>query len=93
LKEAGNMPQIKFKIMQHQSFKSADDLIQGIQIILSNYRCSFSEEERVLLNDCINRLEQLKSEPDLKSRMQATVNVVSTVIRIFSIIDHLKDLF
>jgi len=79
--------------MQNNSIKNNDDLIQGIMTILSNYRCSFSEEEQVLLQECINRLEKSKSEPDFQNQVQTTVNVVSTLIRIFSIIDHFKDLF
>ena len=93
MEEAGNMPSIKFKIMQNHSIKNNDDLILGIKTILSNYRCSFSNEEQVLLNDCINKLEESKSQTDLESRMQASVNVLSTLMRIFSLADHLKDLF
>jgi hypothetical protein len=87
------MPSIKFKIMQNQSFKSTDDLILGIKTILSNYRCSFSDEEQVLLNECINKFEESKAEPDLQKRLQASVKAMGTLLRIFTIIDHLKDLF
>lgn len=79
--------------MQTHNLKNNDDLIQGIRIILSNYRCSFSDEEQVLLNDCINALEKSKSETDPVVTFQESVKVVGTIIRVFSIIDHFKDLF
>lgn len=79
--------------MQSHSLKNSEDLILGIKIILSKYRCSFSDEEQVLLNDCINMLEQSKSAPDIESRILTSVKVLGTIARIFSIYDHLKDLF
>ena len=79
--------------MQKHSFKNSEDLILGIQVILSKHRCSFSDEEQVLLNDCINMLEQSRSAPDIQTRMLASVKVLGTIARIFSIYDHLKDLF
>jgi hypothetical protein len=87
------MPAIKFKIMQNHSFKSADELIQGIKLILSKNRCSFSDDERVLLNDCVKVLEQSKTETDEGIRVQKTVKVLSLIIRVFTVLDHLKDLF
>lgn len=79
--------------MQNHSFKNSDDLILGIKVILSKHRCSFSDEEQVLLSDCINMLEQSRSAPDIQSRMLTSVKVLGTIARIFSIYDHLKDLF
>ena len=79
--------------MQKHSFKNSEDLILGIKVILSKHRCSFSDEEQVLLNDCINALEQSRSATDIQSRMLAAVKVLGTIARIFSIYDHLKDLF
>lgn len=79
--------------MQNHSLKNSEDLILGIKVILSKHRCSFSDEEQVLLNDCINMLEQSRSAPDIQSRMATSVKVLETIARIFSIYDHLKDLF
>lgn len=79
--------------MQPHNIKNNDDLIQGIKTILSNYRCSFSDEEQVLLNDCINALEKSKSETNPFVTFQESVKVVGMIIRVFSIIDHFKDLF
>jgi hypothetical protein len=93
LGEAGNDASIKSNVMQKQSFKSNDDLIQGIEIILSNYRCSFSDEEQVLLKDCVNRLQDSNLKPDLQGRVTESVKVVEILIRIFSIYEHIKDLF
>lgn len=92
MEEAGNMPQLNSNIMQNSSFKSYDDLILGIKTILSNYRCSFSDEEQVLLNDCINKFEESKIEPDLQKRAQSFIKDLGTLLRIFTIIDHFKDL-
>lgn len=79
--------------MQNNSIKNNDDLINGIRIILSKDRYSFSDEEQVLLNDCINKLEKSKAEPDLENQAQIFVKVLETILRVFSFIDHFKDLF
>jgi hypothetical protein len=79
--------------MEIQSFKSDDDLIRGIKTILSNYRCSFSDEEQVLLRQCINKLEKSRADPDSKDRYQASVEVLGMLLRIFILINHIKDLF
>ncbi len=79
--------------MQNHSFKNSEDLIIGIKVILSKHRCSFSDEEQVLLNNCINMLEQSRSATDIQSRVLASVKVLGTIARIFSIYDHLKALF
>lgn len=88
------MPLIKFlKIMQNHSLKNIDNLILGIGKILSKHRCSFSDEEQALLGDCINVLEQSKSEPDQMKWLSTSVKVMETLARIFSFCDHFKDLF
>ena len=79
--------------MQTNSTKNIDDLIQGIRSILSNDRCSFSEEEQVLLHNCIEKLEKHKSSQDVQIRSDIVINIVGTLIRIFTLADHLKDLF
>lgn len=79
--------------MQNHSLKNNDELIQGIKAILSNDRCSFSDEEQVLLNDCINRLEESKTEPDPLIQKLKFVKVLEILLRVFTFIDHLKDLF
>ena len=42
------------------SFEYVDGLIQGIRSILSGNRCSFSEEEKLLLSNAIRYLENSK---------------------------------
>ncbi|WP_344848156.1 hypothetical protein [Pedobacter jeongneungensis] len=79
--------------MENNSLKNIDNLILGIGEILSKHRCSFSDEEQVLLRDCINMLEQSKSEPDQLKWLSTSVKVMGTLARIFSIYNHLKDLF
>ncbi|MES2458056.1 MAG: hypothetical protein V4594_21035 [Bacteroidota bacterium] len=79
--------------MQKANIKNNDDLVLGIQTILSKYRCSFSDEEKVLLNDCIIELEKSNAESSQTEKALTALKVVSTVMRVFSIYDHLKDLF
>lgn len=79
--------------MHKTNIKNSDELILGIKSILSKYRCSFSDEEKVLLNDCINMLEKSSATSDPTDMALTAVKVISTVLRVFSIYDHLKDLF
>jgi len=79
--------------MQTNSTKNIDDLIQGIRSILSNDRCSFSEDERVLLHDCIEKMEKLGSSHDFQTRSDLFIKVVGILFRVFTLADHLNDLF
>ncbi len=74
--------------------KSLDDLVQGIKQLLSENRCSFSDEEKVLLNDCILKFQQSKEEtmqigkPDYGSIAQA----LEILIKLMIVSEHLKNL-
>lgn len=80
--------------MKHKAIKSADDLILGIRGILSNDRCSFSVEDKVLLEDCITRLEETKtkslSDPLIK---EENLKVIIILMRVFMTTKYLFDLF
>ncbi|TQM49629.1 hypothetical protein BDE36_1351 [Arcticibacter tournemirensis] len=79
--------------MQKNSFKSPDELILGIKLILSKNRCSFSVDEHNLLKDCIKALEQSKSEMDEVIRFHKIVRVLNLILRVFTIFDHFNDVF
>lgn len=86
------MMPIKFFSMQQTAFKNNDDLILGIRIILSKYRCSFSEEDEILLNECITKLEKQESEPDLLEKAKMAADVLELIMRIFVICHQFTDL-
>lgn len=88
------LPYLNSKIMRKKSFKSTDDLVQGIRTILSKNRCSFSVEEQVLLEDCITRLEETKDKPssDPQDKLES-LKVLITLMRVFAAAKHLIDFF
>lgn len=75
--------------------KSLDALETGIKQLLLESRCSFSEEEKVLLNDCILVLQESKKAvqksgyPDLGLIAKA----VELLTKLFIAGEHLKDIF
>lgn len=81
--------------MKKLNTESLDDLERGIKQLLLEDRCSFSEDEIKLLNDCIIVLQTFKgvNEKTGKPDLAVIAKVVETLFRIFSISDHLKDLF
>lgn len=80
--------------MQNNSIKNNDDLILGIKTILSEKnRCSFTDEEQVLLRDCIKQLEASKAEPDVLAQAKTFISVLEVILKVFTFIDHVKDLF
>jgi hypothetical protein len=79
--------------MQNHSIENTDDLIQGIRSILSNYCCSFSEDEQVLLNDCIKKLEEMGTAHELHTKTDLCFKVVGILMKVFTVADHFKNLF
>lgn len=75
--------------------KSLDDLIKGIKYLLLENRCSFSEKEKVLLNDCIFRLQKFKEENSIKSisNFDLIVKVIEVLSKLIVSSEHLKNLF
>ncbi len=80
--------------MKQKAIKSTDDLILGIRSILSNDRCSFSVEDKVLLEDCISRLEETKSKPPSDPLIrEEKLKVIIILMRVFMTAKHLIDIF
>lgn len=52
--------------MKRNVYKNVDGLIQGIETILSENRCSFSDEERLLLTETLSFLKKSKKIGDEK---------------------------
>ena len=72
-----------------RNVKSLDDLEKGIKQLLLESRCSFSDEEKVLLNDCVIALQQTKKS----SNLDLIVKVFEILSKVFIASDHLKDIF
>jgi hypothetical protein len=79
--------------MQNHGIKNNDALIQGIRSILSIYCCSFSEDQQVLLKDCITKLEEMGEAQDAYANADLCIKVVGIVIKVFTVAEHLKNLF
>jgi hypothetical protein len=69
--------------------KSLDDLETGVKLLLLENRCSFSDEDKVLLNDCILTIQQAKKSADVS----VIVNILEILLKLFVTADHLKDVF
>jgi hypothetical protein len=72
-----------------RNVKSLDDLEKGIKQLLLESRCSFSDEEKVLLNDCVVALQQTKKS----SNLDLIVRVFEILTKLFIASEHLKDIF
>jgi hypothetical protein len=69
---------IKFSIMaRFKQNQNIDDLIQGIEVIAEN-QCSLSEQDRIILNEALSRLQFLKRKKG-KTNEQVLNEVVKVV--------------
>jgi hypothetical protein len=73
--------------------KSFIEFANGLQTMVSKYRCSFTEDERVLVQACIIKLEGAEAEQSERKRQKTFSEVLIVLARIFTFIDHLKDWF
>ena len=74
--------------------QNADRLIQGIDTIISKNRCSFSDEELQLLQECkIALLKFKKVEKGIKPDPNILVRVISVLSRIFFTLSHFDEIF
>jgi hypothetical protein len=64
-----------------QSDFSPDDLIQGLQAIISKNRSSFSDDEISLLQGCIESLNDYKAMKDKKNLVEVVTKVLSIVAK------------
>lgn len=78
-----------------KNVKRLDDLLGGVKKLLLENRCSFSDEEKVLLQECLGYLEQAKiisvqtDYPDIGLITRA----IEILLQLFLIAEHFKDLF
>mgnify|MGYP001612126794 CR=1 FL=1 len=74
--------------------KSLDDLLRGVKHLLLENRCSFSDEEKVLLNDCLGYLQQAKkiSEQTGYPDIGLITRAIEILLKLFLVAEHLKDL-
>jgi hypothetical protein len=73
----------------NKKVNSLDDLETGIKHLLLENRCSFSDEEIVLLNECLVVIQKAKS----KQNVGLVVKVFEILSRLFIASDHFKDIF
>ena len=75
--------------------KNLDDLERGVKSVLTQDRCSFSDEEIVLLQECLSYLQQAKKisrqtgYPDIGLITRA----VEILLQLFLVAEHFKELF
>lgn len=75
--------------MMNKKVKSLGDLKTGIKHLLLENRCSFSDEEKVLLNECLMVIQKAKSNQNVG----LVVKVFEILSRLFIASDHFKDIF
>ena len=80
---------IKAVYYMNKKVNSLDDLETGIKHLLLENRCSFSDEEIVLLNECLVVIQKAKS----KQNVGLVVKVFEILSRLFIASDHFKDIF
>lgn len=67
--------------------KDIDSLIQGISSILSKNRCSLTDEDIVLLQECKKQLELQKKQPSINWNI--ILRVIEMLCRFF-IFDNIR---
>jgi hypothetical protein len=75
--------------MKKSKIKSLDDLETGIKHLLLENRCSFSDEERILLNDCLAVIRKARRNQNIGH----VVKIFEILSKLFIASDHLKDIF
>lgn len=75
-------------------YQNAGRLIQGIDTIVSKNRCSFSDEELQILQECKTALLKFKkAEKGVKPDPNVLIRVVSMLSRIFFTLSHFDEIF
>ena len=74
--------------------KNLDDLIKGVKSVLSKDRCSFSDEEVVLLNQCLDYLRAAKRINDQTNpdHIGLVSKAIEIILRLFVVVEKLKEL-
>lgn len=75
--------------MEKQNFKTIDDLVLGIELIVSKNRGSLSNDDVVLLQSCNAKLKEFKKLKKRKSGIpkELIADVISIILRVFSSIN------
>ena len=75
--------------------KSLDDLEKGIKQVLSQDRCSFSDEEKILLEECLGYLLQAKKIRDKSgyTDFRLIAKVIEILLQLFLAAEHIKEIF
>ena len=75
-------------------YQNIDSLILNIRAILSEDRCSLSEEEKVQLNNTISYLENSK-KVDLENPIDWSIvfKAIEILLKVFSNLENLNDFF
>jgi hypothetical protein len=69
--------------------ESLDALLLGIKQLLCEDRCSFSEEEQALLQDCVEVIEvMLAQKPMRKIDLHDIARIVELIVRVLITIHH-----
>lgn len=75
-------------------YQNIDTLILNIRAILSEDRCSLSEEEKVQLNDTISYLESSK-KVDVEKPIDWSIvfKAIEILLKVFTNLENLNDFF
>ncbi|UOE52611.1 hypothetical protein MTO98_16155 [Mucilaginibacter sp. SMC90] len=73
--------------------KSFIEFANGLQTMVSKYGCSFTDDELVLVKQCITKMEAAEAEQCDSKRQKVFFDVLISLGHIFSFVDHLKDWF
>ena len=75
-------------------YQNVDSLIQGIETILSENRCSFSDNEKVLLTNSISYLKDSKKKGHKKPfDWNILMKVFEILLKVFGNSANLKNFF
>jgi hypothetical protein len=72
-----------------KNIKSLDDLETGIKHLLLENRCSFSDEEKALLNECLMVIQEAKRN----QKIDLVVKILGILSRLFNVSDDFTDIF
>ncbi|MDR5591866.1 hypothetical protein [Christiangramia sp. SM2212] len=75
-------------------YQNIDSLILNIRAILSEDRCSLSEEEKIQLNDTISYLENSR-KVDVEKPIDWSIvfKAVEILLKVFTNLENLNDFF
>ena len=81
--------------MKKFSTESLDDLEKGIKQLLLEDRCSFSVDDRALLNDCLELVISSKTGSKVNAHLNvdSLTQIVELLIKLLYAGDHIKHIF